>query len=364
MLAIAMAAAIGLISSGNDCVRLEREAELPHAELLHPVPLPDPYVWKDAGQWFIYGTNGSPAEFHSLQGTRLEPGFLREQPFQISYPGHQDLMIWGFHPYRDADGKYHAVGTIHLGYFKTEIAYFDPLGTEVTSLPPTRWRFVRTLVPYEEGKRAAYESKILHDGPDTYLMYCCAAGLGNDVSIFLQKMRGNGEIDDQSPAVVILKPEGLRSEDRNPGQRLQITEGPNIVQEGGKYLLFYSVGDFMLPNYKIGFAYSDSLVPKPGQTYRKVYNALVSPTNGGMREVHYLLQSENRERPNYIGDSVIAPGLANLVRDGGKSYLIFHGYKPTSSPLDPRFRYIWKLPVSVHVDDDRPPTEWIQPGRF
>jgi hypothetical protein len=174
-------------------------------------------------------------------------------------------------------------------------------------------------------------------------------------------------IDPDFEPRAILSPEGLRSEHRNPGY-IQILEATHIHRIGGKYVLLYSAGDFDDGNYKIGVAYSDTLIPPEGQTYQK---ALIADPGGVWGnperedEVCYLLQSQTPAWPNYCGHLVNGPGIGNLVEkpDGGYD-LIFHGRMPGLRRLHGQGRYVWRMPLEVDIRDDRPMHEWIRPARF
>merc|ERR1712061_543493 len=67
---------------------------------------------------------------------------------------------------------------------------------------------------------------------------------------------------------VLLQPDvpKLNSERRDPGW-VSITENTQIQKVHGSYVMFYSVGDYALANYKIGLAYASSLLGP----YYKVY---------------------------------------------------------------------------------------------
>jgi len=166
---------------------------------------------------------------------------------------------------------------------------------------------------------------------------------------------------------VILSPEGYRSEDRNPGF-IQLTEATNIARVQGTYVLLYSVGDFVLyddhSNYKLGVATSDVLIPPEGQSYAKVL--LPDPDNlwgneGKQgQEICYVLQSEKPAWPNYCADSVVGPGLGNIVEVEGRYWLIFHGYLPGEQWADASARQTWKLPLDIDIRPDRSRRDWIK----
>lgn len=326
--------------------------------MIHESPMADPYVFKEGGLWHVYGTEG-----YALVGSDLAMGKLSAKPYRIDYPAEKGRpQMWGFHPTKDSQGRWTAVGTLHLGYYKTEIAAFEPQPGEEwkPGSPIGRWRLKRVLVPYESGKMATYETKVYRDTDGrSYLVYCRSHGLGRDVSIVAHRMLSATQLDPSAQPVVLLSPEHHRSELRNEGNSLRIVEGPNIVRINGYHILFYSVGDFAAGNYKSGFAYSRTLIPKAGETYRKV---LVDDPEGvwgvkSGREVLYLLQSQHKAWPNYVGNQVSGPGLLNLVQANGKSLLVFHGHRPEN----PGKRMLWSTEVRVRVSDRVKPTEWFMP---
>jgi hypothetical protein len=330
-------------------------------EMIHSSPMADPYVFRCEGSWFVFGT-----QHYCLVGPKLELGKLGELGYDLEYLGRTPPAdVWGFHPFRAKDGSFHAVATLHLGYFRTEIAAFDPAPGEkwTATTPITKWAFNRVLIPYEEGKMATYETKVCQDADGTdYIVYCRSLGLGNDVSIVAQRMATPSLLDPRNEPVTLLRPDGYESEYRNEGAPLQIVEGPNIVELNGYHILFYSVGDFANRNYKAGFAYCKTLVPPDGETYRKVLIEDPKHVWGGKtdREIEYLLQSQHPEWPNYVGDKVVGPGLLNLVRDGGDYYFVFHGYRPDEGRLDGGRRMLWKAKVKVNVSAGVPPAEWFK----
>jgi len=188
------------------------------------------------------------------------------------------------------------------------------------------------------------------------------ANTGRDNFIFVQKMKSWSEIDAASPRKMMLKPEGYRSEDRNGAGGMQIVEGGSVSKWKGKYILLYSVGDYLLNNYKLGMAFSESLIPAQGQTYHSV--KLADPQriwgeSSHRDEIGYLLQSEKPRWPNYCGDVVVGPGLGSIVTIKEKSWLFFHGYKPEDKERRPENRFVFRVPVTVAIDRGAPSLEWL-----
>lgn len=330
-------------------------------------PLPDPYVFQDEGFCYITGT-----AMHGFRGPTLTRDAMK--PFELSID-YGDLggpfQHWGFKFYRDTEGAYHGYATVHFGHFHTAVAHYLPQPGRVwkPGQPITAWKVDKVLVGDREGKSGfAYDVEIEHDEDGRlWLIHNYSAALGQNVHIRAQRMIDPATPDPELPPRDILVPEGYGSEDRNPGF-IQITEGTNLARVQGKWVLLYSVGDFALydgrSNYKLGVAYSGTLIPPPGRMYQKVIiddpeNHWRSEGKGG-REVCYLLQSQVREWPNYCEDFVRGPGLGNLVMADGKTWLVFHGYQPGTDNPGAHERHVWKLPLQVDITPAAPMQHWLR----
>jgi hypothetical protein len=331
--------------------------------LVSEIPCPDPYVVNDGSDWYIFGTGAKP---FFLQGKELGAGKMRRVSLELDYAGFPGTVaqVWGFIVHRHTDGSLHGYGTLHLGHFHTVIAYFEPQGTTAweKGQPITKWKFKRLLVGDPARKDwKYYESKILQGKDGTiYMMY--VANTGRDNYIVAQKMKSLGVIDATSPRKVLLRPEGYRSEDRNGPKSMQLVEGGSIYYYNGKYILLYSVGDYLLNNYKLGMAFSDSLIPPKGQTYHKPKLPDPKRVWGSSRhkdEVGYLLQSEKPAWPNYYGGKVVGPGLGSLVNDGKNLWLFFHGYDPKDKRRNPENRYVYRVPVDLAIGRGAPSIRWL-----
>ena len=353
-----LAAAVALLLSGT--------LALASPELVSRDPLPDPQVLQVDGEWFIFGTAVKP---FLLYGDALSPDRMRRKDLQLDYGTwpHAVQTIWGFTVYRHEDGAFHAYATLHLGDFHTVVAHFLPAPGEkwTKGSPIARWRMTGVLLGDVAARDwTCYESKIVRepDGP-LYLVYCCSNGR-NQNEIRAQRMRDPGEIDRRFEARTLLRPDGYRSEDRNAPGGLQLVEGASLCRIGGKWVLLYSVGDYAQKTYSLGVAYSDRLVPPPGEFYEKVL--LPDPgriwgNEGRTDEVGYLLQSTHADWPNYCGGSVAGPGLGSIVFKKESPWLVFHGYRPDDAKRDPADRFVWQVPLRISIAEDRPMAEWIRP---
>jgi hypothetical protein len=334
--------------------------------LVSEFPCPDPHIVRDGSDWYVFGTGAEP---FFLQGKELGEGKMRRVFLDINYRGFPARVeqIWGFIVYRHTDGTYHGYGTLHLGGYRTVIAYFAPRGSEKweDGRPITKWDFQRLLVgDLERQDWKYYESKIVPDTDGTlYLMF--AANVGRDNHILAQRMKTPAEIDADAPRRLLLNPEGYRSEDRDEPGGMQLVEGGSIFKHEGKYILLYSVGNYQKDNYKLGMAVSNALIPPPGHEYRKA--KLPDPervwgVSDHEDEVLYVLQSQKAAWPNDSRAFVVGPGLGSLVPDGKELWLFFHGYKPDDRERKPENRFVFRTRVKLAAEAGGVILRWRSPG--
>lgn len=328
----------------------------------------DPYVFKVGSNYYVFGT-GYPGKFVSTKTfTRGDITFYNLDVDLGAEKGRVE-SIWAFRPYRHTDGTFHAYATLHYGNFRTVIAHLVPSPGETWTddKPILKWKLDKILVGNVKLGNFAYDASMVRDKDGRlYLLY--AAGSPNevlcvDIHVKARRMLDPGNVDRSFATRTILSPEGLRSEDRNP-DFVQIVEGPIVSKIGDKYALFYSVGDFTGGNYKIGVAWSDRLIPARGKQYTKTRCLDTSNTWANAhpeKEIVYLLQSEKKDWPNYVGGRMEGPGIANLVEVDGKPRLVFHGRTLDKDGTPSQSRKLFTLPVSVNVSKHRPMSEWITP---
>jgi len=334
--------------------------------LVSEFPCPDPQVFHDGSDWFIFGTAARP---FFLQGREFGVGKMRRVELDVDYGdfAHRVHQVWGMVVEREPDGRCHAYGTLHLGDYRTVIAAFAPRDGArwEPGKPVTRWRLASVMVgDADRGDCGYYESKVLREADGSrHLMY--VARVGRDNHILARRMKSPTELDPSAKPRLLLRPSGYRSEDRNGPGGMQLVEGPSLTRLTGKFVLLYSVGDFRLNNYKLGMAFSDTLMPPEGSTYRTVRHALPAVAGGrpdAGEEIAYLLQSEHADRPNHIGHAVVGPGLGSVVEVGGRHWLFFHGYKPDDRERRPPNRFVFRVPLSVAIDAGEPRLDWLRVG--
>jgi len=325
-------------------------------------PMADPFIFRDGTYWYISGTR-----HYFLQGASLTPDVLKRVNIHLDL-GPNARGIWSLSLYKHTDGSYHAYPTLCYGNWKTEVAHLIPEeGQKWTDGHPiTRWRLDKVIAGDSKNGRDAYDGKIIRDSDGTiYLIYVSSGKTGTrDNCIWAQRMLDPGRLDPSFKPRILIQPEGLRSEDRNPGF-IQLMEGANFTRIAGKWVMCYSVGDFMLDNYKLALAYSDTLIPPEGKYYQKVLipdpkNLWGNPAPG--KEVKYLLQSQMKDWPNYCRPLVAGPGVGSIVSVDGQYRLVFHGWMPdTTAPRKGAQRYPYMIPLKVNISTKTPMDKWIQP---
>lgn len=377
--------AIAIFSAASASAQSPPKPSPAASPLVSDIPCPDPFVFNDGTDWYIFGSGHHPG---FLQGHELGVGKMDRHHLHLDYSGfgYDVEQIWGFIVHRDPAGQYHAYCTLNLGNYHTVVAAFEPAAGErwEPGKPIRRWRFRSVLVGNPEKEDwNYYDAKILEDRDGTnYLMY--VGSLGGDNAIYAQRMKSWDKIDPSSPPRAMLKPTGHRSEDRDGPGSMQLVEGGSVfhwrADAGGdspgapreKYILLYSVGDYYLDNYKLGMAFCDTLIPPKGQTYQTV--KLPDPKNiwgdadtvsrvardaRPNTEIGYLLQSEQPDWPNYSAKLVLGPGLGSIVPIAGKPYLFFHGYKPDDTNHDPKNRFVFRLPLTIAITAGAPTMKWL-----
>ena len=189
-----------------------------------------------------------------------------------------------------------------------------------------------------------YDNRIqVDDNGKLYLVtnHPSGPGIQGDVSILALPMADPGHMapDWTSAGSVLLQPDvpKLTSERRDPGSTLSIVENTQIQRIRDTYVLFYSVGDYALANYKIGLAFSKSLLGTYTKVYKDDTNNVWNNTRP-MREVQYLMQSSVPTWPNYMNRFLSGPGIASLVNTATNGpALLFHARHPDNQGA----RYLW-----------------------
>jgi hypothetical protein len=223
---------------------------------------------------------------------------------------------------------------------------------------PTTWAADSLLVgSFADPTKADYDGKYFEDSGKLYLVY--SKRLSEQPArdgIVAQPMAAPETVAATAPTV-LLAPGDENSElffGLHQQNTFKLIETGNITEVDGKFVLAYSTGAYDEPDYKIGLAWSDTFL----HAYRKMTMTDDAGVWGkaGHTEVRYLMQSQEPNWPNYVGKTVLAPGVPAVVKDGPSWYLTFAGYDPSDAPVDPKTgdyvpssRRPFFAPLSVHI---------------
>ncbi len=335
----------------------------------------DPQVMKNGRSWYITGTyntnRGYLIETQDWQNKKIHLmefdyniPYLREHFSQENIGSH---ICWAFEVYKHTDGSWHGYGAILIKGWWTAICHFSPdPDPKATKAPITRWKLDKVLID------KAYDNHIVHEGKDLYMIY--SSGEAGHIYLFAQKMKNPLELDENDAPRILLSDhkEALASELRNIGGTMKLYEAASISRihapGGTKYVMPYNVSDFALRSYKIGVAFSDTLMPAEGREYEKIYfndefNAWGSGSNA--REVCYILQSQKKSLPNYHGRAFRSPGSGDIVHYKNNFYLLHHAnFPPPAKDSTGQLsgysglRWTWLTPVDINFAS--PPASWLK----
>jgi hypothetical protein len=331
--------------------------------------------------------SGTFNEIITCQGT-IKPGCFTPSTISVGLDASlkDQVAAWGneiratkaHHITRAPDGSWQMVlaavvapkgsrGTGSKGGWNV-ILHAHPTSGGDSSAMPLQWTADTLLVgSFAHSAPADYDGKYISDGGKLYLVYEKELSAGPNIFGLVAQPMDNWTRPSAVPPVTLLEPQasggGLTSEnyfEKSQHGGFRLVEVGNIIKVDGKYLMLYSVGSYKRPVYKIGVAWSDTLLPGKGSAYRKVRMPDTKGVWGrkGADEVDYLLQSQVKDWPNYAGGSVQAPGVGSLVQRDGHWYLFFAGYDPkervtgSNHTFDASHRQPYYVPVKLNVPSD------------
>jgi hypothetical protein len=223
----------------------------------------------------------------------------------------------------------------------TVILHAHPTGTTPGAVP-TNWEADSLLVgSFTNPSKADYDGKYFEDAGKLYLVYSDRLSDTPARDGIVARLMTAPETVAATAPTVLLAPGDYSSElffGLHQSDNFKLIETGNITVVDNKFVMAYSTGAYYEPDYKIGLAWSDTFLPAAGQSYRK----LTTTDSGGVwgkagrPEVRYLMQSQEPGWPNYVGKTVLAPGVPAVVQDGRGWYLTFAGYLPSDAPVDPK----------------------------
>jgi hypothetical protein len=287
---------------------------------------------------------------------------------QAAADGSEIKVGFNYNIFQDDSGAWQMAATYNVRSKKfpkaktwTAILHAHPTVT-IAGQVPTNWITDALLVgTFKSPTKADYDGKYFETDGKLYLVY--SDRLTNKPAhdgIVAQEMLTPTLKAPDAPTV-LLAPGDYNSElffGLHQPNTFKLIETGNITEVDGKFVMAYSTGAFDEPDYKIGLAWSDTFLPTKGSTYRKVTTTDTAGVWGraGQPEVKYLLQSQLTTWPDYVGQTVTAPGVPAVVNDGQHWYLTFAGYLPSNAPTNkstghfiPSFRRPYYIPLSVSI---------------
>jgi hypothetical protein len=280
--------------------------------------------------------------------------------------------------YQDHNGQWHMATTLYVGsqtnpdeQHWTVILHAHPTDPDDSPVP-THWVADTLLVgSFAERANANYDAKYYEDSDNLYLIYSkrLAPVTLSDGNVaqhdgIVAQLMDSATVPAGTAPTVLLRPAtengGYNSEYffvHHQSNFFKLIETGNITKIRGKYVMAYSTGDFEEPDYKTGVAWSDTFLPQPGATYKRVLQRDSAGVWGqpDHMEVRYLLQAEKCAWPNYVASQVLAPGVPSLVKDKeGAWYLYFAGYAPaarlsSAGNFDPSRRRPLFAPLQIDI---------------
>jgi hypothetical protein len=284
--------------------------------------LADPQMYKEGSTYYITGTySGTHGPIYSTDD------FVTINTQWMEFDTGAWDNIWAFEIYKHTDGTYHGYGYIYGDGLYHFVPDPDP---STTTFPILKWRRASRL-------NSDYDNNVIYDGTNLWLFSAYQSEGSGHIPTYVHRMSDPDTIDPAYTGHRLLSENGdwLTSELRNRMGAMKIHEGTSPVQitVGGitKWVAPYTVGDYANRRYKIGFAYSDVLVPPAGTEYtkaRKTDTKNVWASGAGANEVVYVTQTEKPSWPNYHGAIYGNPGSGDIFEYNGSYYMLFHATQP------------------------------------
>lgn len=321
----------------------------------------------------ILGCTTLAAECYTPTGLTVKTGssLSSQLPANEQLKGYQNNNI-----YQDDAGNWQMATTVSVdnptanpnGLPWNVILHASPAAGSATSPQgiPLSWISDTLLVgSFTTQDYANYDGKYIEDNQVLYLIYSKRLTTGNTPEhdgIVAQPMSSATQLSSSSPTTLLAPDDntdgGYNSELFNCASttnQFKLIETGNISVVDGKYAMAYSTGSYETPCYKVGIAWSDSLLGP----YKKILQADTSnvwQNPSPESEVVYLIQAQQPDWPNYVNSSVQGPGVPSLVQyPAGTWYLYFAGYDPSvqlsGGMFDPKLRQPYAMRLTVSIPD-------------
>jgi hypothetical protein len=286
---------------------------------------------------------------------------------QISAAGASITNFQNLHAFQADDRSWHAVLAIGVNTpaqpdHWTVLVHARPVSGDGGDVMPLAWTADTVLSgSFSQRVDGNYDGKYYQEGDQLYLLYvknfAPKPALRN--GIVIQPMVSPTQPAATGPTTLLTTgtAAGPLVSENYANTQAKLVEAPFIARIDGKYALFYATGAYREADYKTGVAWSDTLLPAPGGSYRKVLQP--DPQNvwgSGASEVLYLLQSQKAAWPNYTANSLFSPGVPSVALSPTSVWtLYFAGYDPNDraflSPgvADPKRRRPYYVDLTVSI---------------
>jgi hypothetical protein len=254
---------------------------------VHKAPSNSPNIQLISGTTEAVLSDAYPLQPQSFKG---KPITIDREPLQpeidnarVTFTNYQNMDI-----FQASSGEWHmvlAIGVVNSSapHYWTVIVHAHPKPAAKEDSVPTEWITDTVLSgSFSTFVNGNYDCKYFEEKGQLYLVY--VQNLKNKLrnGIVIQPM-----LSPTQPALVaptlLLEPsekDGGFNSEWYANTDFKLVEVANLNFINNKYALAYSTGAFETAGYKAGVAWSDTLLPEPGKTYRKV---LMEDTKGVCR---------------------------------------------------------------------------------
>lgn len=336
-----------------------------------------PYVGNDPQTFF-----GTKPKYLYCAGTNVSPNCAQEGDVtvdtsildaQAAQQGATIANTAGLHPYLLNDNTTWIMAlTLHMtngaGDTWSVIAHASPNPPVSGGAPPTSWQADNLLVGSfaNSGTDANYDGKYYQDDNQLYLIYQKELTTNpHRDGVVAQAMNDPTTPASSDPATMLapnsvddpLMSEWYYPNGHTGNLNFKLIETGNIRKINGKYVMAYSVGAFNRTTYKLAVAWSDTFLGPYTKVTEENPNS-VWGTNGP--EVLYLLQSEQTDWPNYIGNQVLSPGVPTIAQigpgtDNTNWVVLFAGYDTSETETNGTYNAAHRRTRYVKLDFNVPP---------
>lgn len=230
---------------------------------------PDPELYVDAAsrRIFVLGTNVEGPDGRLLNTPEVWAPLPGLRPFSAPWDALPRLPSWARPGFTWAPALAHREGGPWRLYFTARYGLSGRPCIGVATAEGPEGPFTPTdeaaplVCPLSKG--GAIDPSVFTDADGTeYLLWktdanCCAG----DPEVDLERLSADGlALEDAGPKAPFLLPEAHALIRRDQPSEGQVVEAPTLVRREGRYVLFYSAGDYTGRGYEVAYATSPALL--------------------------------------------------------------------------------------------------------